>query len=73
MTELLVLVLLSKTKIGGIMVSWLLSKLFPVEEPFYHIYRRRTKHIPVMSSSKARAYLLHSPKEVEIDNWFEFD
>jgi hypothetical protein len=49
------------------MINWILSKMFPAWEPSYHVYRRKTKQIPVMSGSQARAYLLHvAPKHKDI-------
>lgn len=41
------------------MIERILSLLFPPREPIYHVYRHTTKEIPVMSSSQARAYMLH--------------
>lgn len=40
------------------MISWILSKLFPPEEPIYHLYRRGTKDIPVPNDLKG-AYVRH--------------
>ena len=40
------------------MITRILSVLFPASEPSYHVYRRTTKGIPVMSGSEARAYML---------------
>ncbi len=49
------------------MISWILSALFPAWEPSYQLYRRKTKNIPVMSGSQARAYLMHlAPKHTTI-------
>jgi choline dehydrogenase-like flavoprotein len=59
MTELILLGLLYRTKVGGAMISKILSTLFPPKESLYHVYRLKTKSIPVMTGSQARAYMLH--------------
>ena len=50
------------------MFSWALSKLFPPSESIYHVYRRETKKIPVMTPSQAWAYYLHMRKGISADS-----